>query len=273
MVAYRRRCQVGIVGCEHRWQCRFMPDLNGVIPVRSMRGTSQVDQRSIARCRTDNQPSDTTRGDLPGGVGSGVSPGVGQMRLVVAGGCLTVMDVAIGAETRQERSKRRYQRTLFDGVAGLYQATWPGYPGHVVEFVVATAGLDTGSTVLEAGCGTGQLTEGLACFGYGLTVIDIGPSMIAAARQRLEGPAVSFQVSSKPRRTSPCGLDDLAQVHARYIAGHRRSITTCHREPLAKPPHQRSRHQARAIRHDLQCSLTPGTRLACSHASRGYYEA
>lgn len=50
--------------------------------------------------------------------------------------------------------------------------------------------------VLEVGCGTGQLTERLAGFGFSLTAIDIGPSMIATARRRLDGSAVSFQVAS-----------------------------------------------------------------------------
>ena len=129
------------------------------------------------------------------------------MRLAVAGGWLTVMDMAMGAETGPDRGRRRYQRTLFDAVAGLYQASRPGYPGHLVEFVAATAGLDAGSSVLEVGCGTGQLTERLAGFGFGLTAIDLGPSMIAAARHRLDGSAVSFQVSS---------FEDLAAADASF---------------------------------------------------------
>jgi ubiquinone/menaquinone biosynthesis C-methylase UbiE len=104
--------------------------------------------------------------------------------------------VTTGPETEQQRTKRRYQRALFDGVAGLYQASRPGYPSRMVDFVVATAGLDAASAVLEIGCGTGQLTEPLARFGFSLTAIDIGPSMIAAARRRLAGAAVSFQVAS-----------------------------------------------------------------------------
>jgi ubiquinone/menaquinone biosynthesis C-methylase UbiE len=100
------------------------------------------------------------------------------------------------AETEPERSKRRHQRTLFDGVAGLYEASRLSYPGEIVEFAVATAGLVAGSAVLEVGCGTGQLTEPLAGFGFSLTAIDIGRSMIATARQRLDGRAVSFQVVS-----------------------------------------------------------------------------
>ena len=117
----------------------------------------------------------------------------------------------MGAETGPDRSRRRYQRTLFDGVAGLYQASRPGYPHHLVEFAVATAGLDAGSTVLEVGCGTGQLTERLASSRFRLTAIDIGPSMIAAARRRLAddlaGEEVSFQVTS---------FEDLAAADASF---------------------------------------------------------
>jgi ubiquinone/menaquinone biosynthesis C-methylase UbiE len=100
------------------------------------------------------------------------------------------------AETEQERSKRRHQRTLFDRVAQLYHDCRPGYPAELVEFAVATGGLGAGSSVLEVGCGTGQLTESLAGRGFSLTAIDISPSMIATACRRLAGSAVTFQVSS-----------------------------------------------------------------------------
>jgi ubiquinone/menaquinone biosynthesis C-methylase UbiE len=102
----------------------------------------------------------------------------------------------MAAETEPERNKRRHQRTLFDGVAELYADSRLGYPSHIVEFAVATAAVGAGNEVLEVGCGTGQLTESLARYGFRLTAIDIGPSMINAARRRLDGSAVSFQVSS-----------------------------------------------------------------------------
>jgi ubiquinone/menaquinone biosynthesis C-methylase UbiE len=115
----------------------------------------------------------------------------------------------MGAETEQERSTRRRQRTLFDGVAQLYEASRLGYPGSIVELAVATAGVGAGSAVLEVGCGTGQLTERLACFGFRLTAIDLGPSMITAARRRLAGSAVSFEVASFEEFAAPEAAFDL----------------------------------------------------------------
>jgi ubiquinone/menaquinone biosynthesis C-methylase UbiE len=101
-----------------------------------------------------------------------------------------------GTETDRERNKRHFQRTLFDGVADLYEASRPGYPVSVVEFVAATAGTGPGAPVLEIGCGSGQLTERLAALGLRLTAIDIGPAMIDAARRRVPGAGVSFEVAS-----------------------------------------------------------------------------
>ncbi|MDA8322326.1 MAG: hypothetical protein M0030_21300 [Actinomycetota bacterium] len=46
-----------------------------------------------------------------------------------------------GTESERERDKRHYQRALFDGIAGRYEASRPGCPPHVVEFVTATGGL------------------------------------------------------------------------------------------------------------------------------------
>jgi ubiquinone/menaquinone biosynthesis C-methylase UbiE len=115
--------------------------------------------------------------------------------------------VTTGSESEQERSKRHRQRALFDGISERYEVSRPGYPPHVVEFITATAGLGAGTAVLEVGCGTGQLTERLARPGFRLTAIDIGASMIAAARPRLTGAEVSFEVAS---------FEDLAAVDASF---------------------------------------------------------
>lgn len=113
----------------------------------------------------------------------------------------------MAAETELERTKRRYQRELFDGVAQLYDDSRLGYPSDIVDFALATAGVGAGSDVLEVGCGTGQLTEALACHAFRLTAIDIGASMIAGARRRLDGCDVSFQAVS---------FEDLAAADASF---------------------------------------------------------
>jgi ubiquinone/menaquinone biosynthesis C-methylase UbiE len=95
-------------------------------------------------------------------------------------------------EGEAERDRRRHQRGLFDAVARLYEATRPGYPRELAEFVVATARAGAGSAVLEVGCGTGQLTRRLAPLRCALTAIDAGTSMIEVARERVTGGDVTF---------------------------------------------------------------------------------
>jgi len=104
--------------------------------------------------------------------------------------------VITGPESERDRDKRHHQRTLFDRIAERYEDSRPGYPSRVVEFVTTTAALTPNASVLEIGCGTGQLTEQLAGHGFRLTAIDIGPTMVATARRRLTGAEVSFQVTS-----------------------------------------------------------------------------
>lgn len=110
------------------------------------------------------------------------------------------------AETEEMRRQRRSRRALFDGVAGQYQASRPGYPAELAEFITGTAGLRPGSAVLEVGCGTGQLTGLLAGCGFAVTAIDLGPAMIVTARQRpgcsrVSFAAVTFEDLDEPARS------------------------------------------------------------------------
>lgn len=65
------------------------------------------------------------------------------------------MLVAMAVETEKERLERHSRRALFDGVAELYDASRWGYPGEVVEFVVATAGLSASSETSSTRSSTG----------------------------------------------------------------------------------------------------------------------
>jgi ubiquinone/menaquinone biosynthesis C-methylase UbiE len=124
--------------------------------------------------------------------------------------------VATGPESEADRTKRHLQRALFDHIAAQYEQTRPSYPNHVVEFITATAGLGPGAAILEIGCGTGQLTMRLTGNGYRLTAIDIGPSMIAAARQRVQDAGVSFQVTSFEDLPAPDARFDLVISSAAF---------------------------------------------------------
>jgi ubiquinone/menaquinone biosynthesis C-methylase UbiE len=117
--------------------------------------------------------------------------------------------VTTGAESERDRDKRHRQRMLFDGIAERYEESRPGYPAHVTEFVTTTAALTPDAAILEIGCGTGQLTERLAARKFRLTAIDIGPAVIAAARRRITGAEVSFQVTSFEDLAAPDGSFDL----------------------------------------------------------------
>jgi SAM-dependent methyltransferase len=99
-------------------------------------------------------------------------------------------------ETDAQRHKRERQRLLFDGIAEQYDASRQRYPAEIVDVIVATGDIGPGACVLEIGCGTGQLTTQLAGRGFNLTVIDIGPAMIARARANISDPAVRIVVSA-----------------------------------------------------------------------------
>ena len=104
--------------------------------------------------------------------------------------------VGMAPESEGDRRKRLSQRALFDDVAELYDATRQSYPNEIVEEIVRTAELEPGLSVLEIGCGTGQLTRRLAGRGLDITAIDIGPAMVAGSKRNVADPKVAFQVSS-----------------------------------------------------------------------------
>lgn len=104
--------------------------------------------------------------------------------------------MVVTPETPVQRRAREHRRVLFDGVAGLYDATRQGYPAEVAEAVVANAAIGPGAAVLEIGCGTGQFTRQLAGRALNLTAIDIGATMVKSARRNVADAAVRFQVCS-----------------------------------------------------------------------------
>ncbi len=73
-------------------------------------------------------------------------------------------------------------RGRFSGAAGGYARFRPGYPATLVDRVIAEAGLVSGDTVVDLGCGTGILTRELAARGLDVTGVDPNEDMLEEAR-------------------------------------------------------------------------------------------
>jgi len=83
-------------------------------------------------------------------------------------------------------TRARYGK-VFDEIAVEYDRRRPTYPDELLDHACQVAGIGRGDHVLEVGCGTGQLTRGLAARGLHVTALEPGKSLIALARQNLEG--------------------------------------------------------------------------------------
>jgi SAM-dependent methyltransferase len=89
--------------------------------------------------------------------------------------------------TRLPGSTARRYGQVFDEVAAEYDRHRPAYPDELIDQACRVAGIGTGDHVLEVGCGSGQLTRGLVARGLHVTALEPGPSLMALARQNLEG--------------------------------------------------------------------------------------
>ena len=78
-----------------------------------------------------------------------------------------------------EKTARQYDRVRFSGLAG----NW----GHRRQVEIRRSLCEDwrGKKVLEIGCGTGRITEALACWGTHVTATDISREMLEVARNRL----------------------------------------------------------------------------------------
>src|SRR5215471_14220635 len=85
-----------------------------------------------------------------------------------------------------ESTARRYGK-VFDEIAVEYDRRRPAYPDELIDQACQVAGLGPGDRVLEVGCGSGQLTRGLAARGLHVTALEPGANLIGLARQNLEG--------------------------------------------------------------------------------------
>lgn len=100
-------------------------------------------------------------------------------------------------------------RLIFNEVAELYHRARPGCPEEVVDAVVALSGMSSGGTMVEVGCGTGQITLPFAQRGYRITALEPGDALAAvAARVLAPYPEVTIVQSTFERwRPGPARFD------------------------------------------------------------------
>jgi SAM-dependent methyltransferase len=82
-------------------------------------------------------------------------------------------------------AERHRLRTTFEEVPELYERARPRYAPELFDDLVAYAGLEPGSRVLEIGCGTGQATLPLAQRGLAVVCVELGTGLAAVARRKL----------------------------------------------------------------------------------------
>lgn len=81
---------------------------------------------------------------------------------------------------------RRYGR-MFDEVAAEYDRHRPAYPDELVDRACEVAGIGRGDSVLEVGCGSGQLTRSLVARGLRITAVEPGKHLMSIAEQHTAG--------------------------------------------------------------------------------------
>jgi SAM-dependent methyltransferase len=74
---------------------------------------------------------------------------------------------------------------VFNEIAEEYDRHRPTYPDALIDRACELADLRPGVSVLEIGCGTGQLTRSLLARGLRVTAVEPGDRLIAQAREQL----------------------------------------------------------------------------------------
>jgi SAM-dependent methyltransferase len=75
---------------------------------------------------------------------------------------------------------------VFNEVAVEYDRNRPTYPDALVDQACEVAGIRDGDSVLEIGCGTGQLTRSLLARGLRVTALEPGDQLIRVAEENLK---------------------------------------------------------------------------------------
>ncbi len=101
-------------------------------------------------------------------------------------------------------------RSMFDALAGDYDAARPSYPDGVYRAIEDAAGPLAGKLVLEGGAGTGIATRQLAGRGARVVALDIAEQMLRRARAHTRSPQACFVIADGNAAPLRDGCVDLA---------------------------------------------------------------
>ncbi len=111
----------------------------------------------------------------------------------------------------------KQQRRTFDEVADAYASVRPQVPPPAVDALWEHLALSPDGSVVEVGCGTGQLTKHLAERGARVTAIDPGAKLLQACARAVAGQGVTL-VESTFEAWDPAGarFDAVAACQAAH---------------------------------------------------------
>jgi SAM-dependent methyltransferase len=120
-------------------------------------------------------------------------------------------------------TSQREQRRVFGEVAEAYDDVRPGYPGEILDRIVAYAGTPP-ATVAESGAGTGKGTALLRALGVPMVCVEPDPAMAAVLARRFAGDELVSVVVSRFEDWAPPagGVDLLASAQAWHWVDHER---------------------------------------------------
>lgn len=105
------------------------------------------------------------------------------------------------------------KRSVFDPVAGRYDASRPGYPDAIFDAIEESTRPLAGATVVEVGAGTGIASRALVARGAKVVPVDVGAGMLRQLRARSPGvPAVIGDGAALPVRDGGADLVAAAQA-------------------------------------------------------------
>lgn len=114
------------------------------------------------------------------------------------------------------------ERAFHDELAAARSDFAPRQPDHLEHDLIARLPRARGRTLLELGCGDGELTLQLAATGADITALDVSPGMVEVARRRVNefvpGARVRFIAAPAEATGLPDGAFDL--IVGKWILHH-----------------------------------------------------